>query len=95
VHHFEEEGFYVLSGTGSVQLGTEFHPIRAGDFVGLPRKSAAHNIINDGTEKLVCLVFGQRLEMDVADYPNKAKRLFRIGGEWNLVDHANLVDPRK
>lgn len=95
VHHYEEEGFYVLSGTGAVQLDNERYPIRAGDFVGLPRKAAVHNIINDGTEKLVCLVFGQRLDADVTDYPNKTKRLFRISGEWSLVDHANIVDPRK
>lgn len=95
IHHMEEEAFYVLSGRGAVQLDDARHPIQAGDFVGLPRKSAVHNIINDGTEKLVCLVFGQRLEADFTDYPNKAKRLFRIGGEWNLVDYVNLLDPRK
>ena len=44
-------------------------------------------MFNNGEETLVCLVIGQRLEQDVADYPRLAKRLYRNSGEWNLVDH--------
>lgn len=37
---------------------------------------------------------GQRLKQDVADYPNKNKRLYRNNGKWDLVDMENIVDPR-
>ena len=61
-----------------------------GDFFGFPRRRAAHTILNDGTETLECLVIGQRLDQDVADYPNQHKRLYRNNGEWNLVDMADI-----
>jgi hypothetical protein len=37
---------------------------------------------------------GQRLEHDVADYPNKKKRLYRNSGSLELVDHDNIVNPK-
>ena len=94
-HLFEEECVYVLSGRGTLTIEDDAYSFEAGDFVGLPRNTAAHGIVNDGDETLVCLVMGQRLQQDVADYPNKAKRLYRNQGEWNLVDHQHLTDPRK
>lgn len=47
-----------------------------------------------GTETLKCIVVGQRLESDVADYPNLKKRIFRRNGQkWNLVDFENIMEP--
>lgn len=37
---------------------------------------------------------GQRLEQDVADYPNQGKRLYRNSGNWDLVELKNISDPR-
>ena len=93
-HHFEEECVYVLSGRGTLTIEGDAYSFEQGDFVGLPRNTAAHGIVNDGDETLVCLVMGQRLQQDVSDYPNKAKRLYRNQGEWNLVDHQHITDPR-
>jgi hypothetical protein len=37
---------------------------------------------------------GQRLDHDVADYPDKGKRIFRNPGlEWNLVDLDAIEKP--
>lgn len=94
-HHFEEECVYVLSGRGTLTIEGDAYSFEQGDFVGLPRNAAAHGIVNDGDETLVCLVMGQRLPQDVSDYPNKAKRLYRNPGEWNLVDHQHIINPRK
>lgn len=94
-HHFEEECVYVLSGKGTLTIEGDSYSLEAGDFVGLPSNTAAHAIVNDGDEILVCLVMGQRLQQDVADYPNQAKRLYRNQGEWNLVDHQHITDPKK
>ena len=85
-HHYEEECVYVLSGTAIAVIGEHRHPVGAGDFMGFPRNSAAHTLINEGPEPLVCLVMGQRLEQDVADYPDQRKRLYRNSGRWDLVN---------
>lgn len=95
IHHFEDECVYVLSGSATAIIGSDRYKIGPGDFIGLPRNTVAHNIINDGDETLICLVMGQRLEQDVSDYPHQGKRLYRNNGEWNLVDHAQIIDPRK
>lgn len=94
-HHYEEECAYVLSGRGWVVIEGDRYEIGPGDFFGFPANTAAHAVTNDGTETLVCLVVGQRLEQDVADYPNKGKRLYRNSGEWNVVDLVNISNPRK
>lgn len=94
-HYYEEECLYVLSGKGSLTIDADSYPFEQGDFVGFPRNTAAHTIVNDGDEILVCLVMGQRLQQDIADYPNQGKRLYRNDGVWNLVDMQHICDPRK
>ena len=94
-HLYEEECVYVLSGKGTLIIEGDAYQFGKGDFVGFPRNTAAHSIVNDGDETLVCLVMGQRLQHDVGDYPNKGKRLFRNSGEWNLVDMQHVSNPRK
>lgn len=94
-HLYEEECVYVLSGKGTLRIEDDVYPFEQGDFVGLPRNTAAHNITNDGDETLICLVMGQRLEQDVGDYPDKGKRLYRNSGEWNLVDMQDIGNPKK
>ncbi len=93
-HWYEEECVYVLSGHGSVTIEGERFAIGPGDFIGFPRNTAAHALHNDGSETLTCLVMGQRLEQDVADYPRQRKRLYRNSGQWDLVDMKDIADPR-
>jgi uncharacterized cupin superfamily protein len=89
-HRYEEEAIYVISGRGTGVIGETTQKIGPGDFIGFPAGGAAHETINDGTEPLVCLVIGQRLQQDVVDYPRKGKRLFRNSGERVLVDHSHI-----
>lgn len=93
-HYYEEECVYVLSGKGTLIIEGDSYQFEKGDFVGFPRNTAAHSIVNDGDQTLVCLVMGQRLQHDVADYPNQGKRLYRNSGEWNLVEIQHISDPR-
>jgi len=95
IHHYEDECFYVVSGRGTLYLGEDCYPVATGDFVGLPHGAVVHNLVNDGDQTLVFLVVGQRLQHEVADYPDKGRRLYKDGSEWNLVDVENLHDPRK
>jgi len=94
-HYVEEECVYVLAGRGTAIVEGERFAVGPGDFLGLPRGLAAHNIVNHGDETLVCLVMGQRLAHDVADYPDKGKRLYRHDGEWDLVDMADISRPQR
>ena len=91
----EEECIYVLSGKGTLTIEGEEYIFEKGDFVGFPANTAAHALKNTGTETLVYLIMGQRLEQDVADYPAKNKRLYRNNDKWDLVDMENISDPRK
>ena len=93
-HYYEEECIYVLSGEGTLVIEGESFQFGKGDFVGFPANTAAHSLKNTGSATLVCLVMGQRLEQDVADYPEQGKRLYRNGDEWDLVDLNGVVDPR-
>jgi len=93
-HYYEEECIYVLSGSGTLVIEGESFAFEKGDFVGFPASIAAHSLQNTGSETLILLVMGQRLEQDVAEYPNQRKRLYRNSGKWDLIDIDNVTDPR-
>jgi len=94
-HYSEEEAVYVLEGAGQAQLDDEIVAIGPGDFIGLPAGGPAHAITNTSNSPLRLLVVGQRLPSDVGDYPRLQKRLYRHGGQWDLVDISAITDPKK
>jgi uncharacterized cupin superfamily protein len=94
VHYFEDECVYILDGDAEAQIGDEVQRVSAGDFIGYRAGGEAHKLTNTGESVLRCIVVGQRLDHDVADYPNKAKRIFRNRGmTWNLADIDTLEEP--
>jgi len=93
-HLQEDECVYVLSGRGQVTLDEQTFELGAGDFVGLPAGGPAHVFHNPGPGPLQCLVIGERLQHDEAQYPRIGKRLFRNDGKWSLVDAADVTDPK-
>jgi len=48
VHHHEDECTYVLSGCGTVFIGSEQHAIAEGDFIGYRKAGEAHTMRNEG-----------------------------------------------
>lgn len=93
-HYFEDECVYILQGQAESLIGDERSTVKAGDFIGYPAGGEAHKLTNTGSDTLRCIVVGQRLDHDVADYPHKAKRIFRNQGmPWDLVDLEWLVNP--
>jgi len=94
VHYYEDECVYILSGSGIVTIGGEDISVAAGDFIGYRAGGKAHTMVNTGETVLKCIVVGQRLDHDVADYPRKNKRIYRnIGQPWDLVDLDELDHP--
>ena len=95
VHHHEEECVYILEGEASASIGDEVVAVSAGDFIGYRAGGEAHALKNTGEHMLRCIVVGQRLAADVADYPKLGKRLFRAPGlKWNLVDVDHISEPQ-
>jgi uncharacterized cupin superfamily protein len=89
-HLYEEEFVYVLSGCGTAEIDGHTTGVAAGDFLGFPRTGVAHGMSNKGTEPLVLLVAGQRLEQDVCDYPHQNKRLYINGAQEDMVDTGHI-----
>ncbi len=94
VHYYEDECVYVLDGEATAIIGEEEHAIGPGDFIGYRKGGLAHSIRNTGTTTFRCIVAGQRLAHDVADYTRKGKRIYRNEGmPWNLVDLDDIAEP--
>lgn len=85
-HLYAEECVYILSGTGMATIDDREYSIGPGDFMGFPRRGAAHTILNTGDVPLVYIVAGDRPEHDVCDYPKLGKRLYKAGVDRALVD---------
>jgi mannose-6-phosphate isomerase-like protein (cupin superfamily) len=56
-HQDHEEVYYIISGSGHIQIGTETTQFRDGDVVYIP-SNTVHSITNDGTEMVEFLAFG-------------------------------------
>ena len=94
VHYHEEECVYILEGQAEATIGTETHAVGPGDFIGYRAGGEPHGLKNTGDEILKCIVVGQRLNHDVADYPRLNKRIFRNQGlKWSLVDLQEIEEP--
>jgi uncharacterized cupin superfamily protein len=94
VHYYEDECIYVLEGAATARIGAETVAIKAGDFIGYRKGGLAHSITNTGAATFRCIVVGERLTHDVADYPDQKKRIYRNAGmKWNLVDLDDIAEP--
>lgn len=92
-HHVNEEMFFILQGSGEIQIGDDTYPIRTGDFIACPPggKERAHKMLNTGTEELRYLAVSTKMSPEVVDYPNSGK--FGILAEFPTVDgkHERFV----
>ncbi len=78
-HEREEEWIYILSGSGIAEIDDQEFAVGAGDFMGFPTPSVAHNLKNAGDEDLVYLMGGESLAVEIADFPRHGKRMLRRG----------------
>lgn len=91
-HLYEEECYYVLSGSGEAVIDETSYAIEAGDFLGFPANGVANTIVNTSAAPLVLFAVRQMLDQDVCDYPRKSKRLYMNGTEEAFVD---MIDIRR
>lgn len=98
-HYHEDECVYILEGRAEARVGERRLEVGAGDFLGYRAGGEAHTLRNTGDTVLRCLVAGQRLAHDVADYPDQHKRIYRNAGMpanvVNLDDVAEAQVGRK
>jgi uncharacterized cupin superfamily protein len=76
-HWSEEEWIYILSGRGVARIDGTDYEVGAGDFMAFPTPGVAHHLRNPFEEELVYLMGGENRDIDVADFPDLGKRLFR------------------
>ena len=94
-HYHGDECVYVLEGEAQTTLGQDVVNLGRGDFVGYRAGGLPHKLTNSGTSVLKCIVVGQRLDHDVADYPDLNKRLYRNPEmPRNLVDIGDVSEPQ-
>ena len=56
-HLDHEELYYIINGTGRIEIGNEVANFRDGDIIYIPEKTS-HSITNDGSEMVEFLAFG-------------------------------------
>jgi uncharacterized cupin superfamily protein len=69
-HHVMDELFFIVAGEGEYRFGEEIFALRAGDIIGAPAGSKAHQIINTGSQDLRYLGISSA---DVVEYPDSNK----------------------
>jgi uncharacterized cupin superfamily protein len=80
VHSLEEELFFVLSGSGTLRLGADEHPLTAGDIVARPPATGVAHSVRAGRDGLTYLVYGTREDGDSVYYPTRGQvRLRGLG----------------
>jgi len=74
-HLANDEALFVVSGSGTLSMGSESAVLTAGDFVMLPKGEAnAHVLVNDaGDDALVYLCISTTVMPEVVHYPDSGK----------------------
>ena len=66
--------------------------VEAGDFIDYPAGVEAPDLRNTGSNILKCIIVGQRLDFDIVNYLEQARRLYRANGKkGDLADMAVIV----
>ena len=91
-HQCEEEWIYVLQGQGILEIDGTEHLLGPGDFAGLTAPAPPNQLRNPFAKSLVCLMGGERRDVDIADFPRIGKRMFRRGDHMEVYDTADAEE---
>lgn len=75
-HAVEAELFVVLEGDGTVVLGDDDHPVRAGSIVARPPATGVAHAFRAGNDGMTFLAYGTRDRSDMCFHPDSGKILF-------------------
>lgn len=90
-HWLEEEWIYILEGRGMARIDDADYEVGPGDFMAFPAPGVAHHLRNPFDADLVYLMGGENREVDISDFPELGKRMFRHPKD---VEIFNLEDGR-
>jgi len=91
-HSAEEEIFVILEGGGTLRLGDERAPIRAGHVLGRPPGTRVAHSFRAGDEGMTYLAYGTREPNDIAYYPDSNKVNFRGIGLITRLERLDYWD---
>jgi uncharacterized cupin superfamily protein len=91
-HSLEEEIFVVLDGEGSIVLGDEEHPVRAGHVIARPPGTGVSHQFRAVDRGLEFLAYGTRNPADMCYYPRSNKIAFRGLGVIGRLERLNYWD---
>jgi uncharacterized cupin superfamily protein len=91
-HSAEEEIFVILEGGGTLRLGDEQAPIRAGHILGRPPGTRVAHSFRAGDEGMTYLAYGTREPNDIAYYPDSDKVNFRGIGLITRLERLDYWD---
>lgn len=76
-HWTEEEWIYILEGRGIARIDGVDYEVARGDFMAFPTPGVAHHLRNPYEAELVYLMGGENRDVEIADFPDLGKRVFR------------------
>jgi uncharacterized cupin superfamily protein len=91
-HSAEEEIFLVLKGDGTLWLGDERIPVRAGHLVARPAGTRIAHAFEAGADGLDLLAYGTRDPNDIAYYPRSNKVYLRGVGVIGRIEQLGYWD---
>jgi len=92
-HHAEEEFVYVIAGRGIAEINGREVEIGAGDFLGFRTPDCTHHLKNPFDADLVCLMGGERREVEVVEFPRLGMRMVRTrksGDAFSTKDQQTI-----
>jgi uncharacterized cupin superfamily protein len=88
-HFANEEAVFVLEGEGTLRIGKEEVPLRAGDYVAMPPgEEHAHQVINTSAAPLKHLCMSTMISPEVVKYPDSNKLAASAGRRPNFTLRA-------
>jgi uncharacterized cupin superfamily protein len=88
-HWTEEEWMYILAGRGVARIDGSEYEVGAGDFMAFPVPGVAHHVSNPFDAELVYLVGGENRDVEIADFPDLGKRMFKHPKGVDIFDLEN------
>lgn len=85
-HWLEEEWIYILAGRGIARIDDAEYEVGPGDFMAFPTPGVAHHLRNPFEAELVYLIGGENREVEIADFPDLGKRVFKHARGADVFD---------